>query len=405
MSKTIAYYFDEDKCLLFVGRKSFLRTTSPNDLTLLQKYLDKHPNSYKAIALSYDLKNAIEDLTSSNNDRIGFPNVICWEPEHVLSFQNNEWTVLQSTHTDKALTYGKAFIQQIEQDENNLSELTFLSTESKADYLKAIQKIQEEIQYGNSYEVNYCQEFYTENIPDFSSFALIKQLFKTTKAPFSAYLNFDEWEVFSGSPERFIKKTGNRLISQPIKGTIARGKDKTEDESLKQTLLHSQKDVSENVMIVDLVRNDLSRIAQKGTVEVEELAGIHSFKTVHHLVSTIACELKENTSFSTILKATFPMGSMTGAPKLSTMNIIEHHEKFKRGIYSGSMGYIEPNGDFDLNVVIRSLVKNNERKVMTCGVGGAITMQSNAENEFDECLVKVDKILQLFSNSGADLDV
>ncbi len=404
MSETIAYYFDEDKCLLFIGRKSFLRTTS-NDLTLLQNYLDEHPNTYKAMALSYDLKNAIEDLTSSNNDRIGFPNVICWEPEHVISFKDNEWTVLQSNNADKALTYGKSFIQQVKQDENNLPKLTFQSTESKADYLKAIQKIQEEIQYGNSYEVNYCQEFYTENIPEFSSFTLIKELFKTTKAPFSSYVKFDEWEVFSGSPERFLKKTGSRIISQPIKGTIARGKNKEEDESLKQTLLNSKKDISENMMIVDLVRNDLSRIAQKGTVEVEELAGIHSFNTVHHLVSTIECKLKEDTSFSTILQATFPMGSMTGAPKLSTMNIIEQHEQFKRGIYSGSIGYIEPNGDFDLNVVIRSLVKNNERKVMTCGVGGAITMQSNAENEFDECLVKVDKILKLFSNSGVDLDV
>lgn len=398
MLDTISCYFDEDKWLLFIGRKSFLRTNTHDDLILLQKYLDEHPHSFKTIALSYDLKNEMEDLRSSNHDRITFPNVVCWEPEHVLSFHNDKWEVLQSNIPDEALNMGKAFIQEIEQDENGLPSLAFQPTESKDSYLEAIKGIQSEIQYGNSYEINYCQEFYAENVPDFLSSTLIKKLFETTKAPFSAYLKFDEFEVFSGSPERYLKKKGSRLISQPIKGTIARGHDKATDDVLKETLLQSKKDISENVMIVDLVRNDLSRIAQKGSVNVEELAGVHSFNTVHHLVSTIVCELKSNTSFSEILQATFPMGSMTGAPKTSTMNIIERFEQFKRGIYSGSIGYIDPNDDFDLNVVIRSLVKNNLKKVMTCGVGGAITNQSVALNEYDECQVKVAKILQLFSN-------
>jgi para-aminobenzoate synthetase component 1 len=396
MKSTIAYFFDEAKSILFLGRKSFIRTETTNDLITLQSYLDKYPNTYKAIALSYDLKNEIYNEHSNNNDRIDFPNIICWEPEHVLSYTNNVWSVLQSDNNELALKLASEFYRDLKLTENTLPKIHFLPTISKDNYLHAIKSIQEEIQFGNTYETNFCQEFYAENIPDFNSFQLIKELYKVTKAPFSAYLHFDEFELFCGSPERFLKKEDSYLYSQPIKGTIARGVTKDEDIANKQQLLASKKDFSENVMIVDLVRNDLSQIALKGSVKVEELAAVHSFETVHHLISTISCEVKSNITFTEILKATFPMGSMTGAPKLSTMQISEREEHFKRGIYSGSIGYITSNGNFDLNVVIRSLVKNNILKTMTCAVGGAITIQSEASKEYEECMAKVGKILAVF---------
>ena len=202
------------------------------------------------------------------------------------------------------------------------------------------------------------------------------------------------FEIFSGSPERYIKKEGLKLISQPIKGTAKRGQSKEEDLRLKERLLADPKERAENVMIVDLVRNDLSKIARKNSVKVDELFGIYSFETVHQMISTISCEVEETTSFTDVLKATFPMGSMTGAPKHSAMKLIEKHENFKRGIYSGAIGYIAPNGDFDFNVVIRTLIYNRETKYLSCPVGGAITIQSSPEAEYEECNIKVQSILK-----------
>lgn len=396
MKNTIAYFFDEAKSLLFLGRKSFIRTETTTDLIILQSYLEEHPNTYKAIALSYDLKNEIAGLTSCNSDKISFPNVLCWEPEYVFQQHDTNWEILFAEDTSKAELALHLFLESKDAATENLPKIEFIPTENHLSYLEAIKEVQKEIQYGNTYEVNYCQEFTARDTPYFNSMSLVKRLFQLTKAPFSTYLQLDELEVFCGSPERFLQRKGNKLISQPIKGTVARSKNQEEDVALKASLKASKKDFSENVMIVDLVRNDLSRIAQKGTVNVEELAEVHSFETVHHLISTISCEIKPLYSFTDIIKATFPMGSMTGAPKKSTMLISERLEKFKRGIYSGSIGYIRPNGDFDLNVVIRSLIKNNAQKTMTCSVGGAITIQSNPEKEYEECLVKVGKILRLF---------
>lgn len=400
MFETLAYYFDKEKALLFAGRKSMLEASSGQSLKELQRYLDEHPGTYKAIALSYDLKNEIERLSSQNNDRIGFPDLACWEPEHVFSFSGEKWSVISTDDYELADEFLTSFSQELINNNGELPSISFLPTETKVSYLNALKDALHEIQMGNTYEINYCQEFFAEQVPDFSSFDLIREQFELTQAPFSAFLKFDEFELFCGSPERFLKKENNKLISQPIKGTIARGKTSEEDERFKSQLKNSQKDRSENVMIVDLVRNDLSRIAKKGSVNVDELFGIHSFNTVHHMISTVSCELKENTDFTDILKAAFPMGSMTGAPKISTMNIIERLEKFKRGIYSGSVGYIEPNGNFDLNVVIRSIIKNNKRKVMSCGVGGAITIQSDPEKEYEECMVKIKKTLQLFGEQN-----
>jgi para-aminobenzoate synthetase component 1 len=242
--------------------------------------------------------------------------------------------------------------------------------------------------------VNFCQTYNTENCIVEDAEKIYFKLNAITQAPFSAYISWNEFKVMCGSPERYIQKKDTQLLSQPIKGTAPRNKDVKIDNALLEDLKNSKKERAENTMIVDLVRNDLARIAKKNSVEVSEFCGIHSFKTVHQMISTVRCELIENTTFTDCLKATFPMGSMTGAPKLRTMEIIEEMEDFKRGLYAGSIGLIKPNGDFDFNVVIRSLIYNEKSQAASLSVGSAITIQSDAKAEYEECLVKIERILE-----------
>ncbi|NND88585.1 MAG: anthranilate synthase component I family protein, partial [Flavobacteriaceae bacterium] len=206
--------------------------------------------------------------------------------------------------------------------------------------------------------------------------------------PFATFLKLEQYFALSASPERYLKKEGKILITQPIKGTAKRYEDPEEDKRSAQRLLEDPKERSENIMIADLVRNDLSRIAAKGTVIVESLCELQTFQQVHQLVTTIRCELLEEVSPVMALKNTFPMGSMTGAPKISAMKIIERLEDSKRGLYSGAMGYFTPEGDFDFNVVIRSILYNKTKEYVSFSVGGAITANSSPENEYEECLLK-----------------
>lgn len=245
--------------------------------------------------------------------------------------------------------------------------------------------------------MNYCQEFYAENVEIKNPIDLYFKLNKNTLAPYSAYLQLNEHQLFCASPERFIRKKGTKIISQPIKGTAPRGKNEKEDFHLLEQLKNDPKERAENVMIVDLVRNDLSKIAMKGSVKVEELCEVYSFPTVHQMVSTVACELKTS-QFLEIIEALFPMGSMTGAPKKRALELIDSFEDFNRGIYSGSIGYIDPKGDFDLNVIIRSIIYNTQNKRMSCSVGSAITIASDAEKEFAECKVKIEKLLHVIAS-------
>ena len=397
--ETLAFFHgDGQSSLLFTGEKDKLITVPGDNKSFeqLDDFLSRHKDTYKAMMISYDLKNEIEKLDSNNPDFISFPSLICWVPEQVIKIEDNQLTVLQGE--ENALQTAIQFIQNLKDKEASLPMIRFNARSKKQDYLERVVNVKKEIQYGNTYEVNFCQEFYAENIPDFDRFSLIKSLQKLTLAPFSAYICIDEFELFCASPERYLRKKGTSLISEPIKGTTRRGSNPEEDEQLKKELFNNAKERAENVMITDLVRNDFSRIAKKGSVYVPELCGIHTFGTVHHMISTVECEIDKDINFTSILKATFPMGSMTGAPKISTMKIIEEQENFRRGIYSGSVGYIKPNGDFDTNVVIRTIVKNNRLKRMSCCAGGAITSLSDPEKEYEECLIKVKRIIQLFGN-------
>ncbi|PID89409.1 MAG: hypothetical protein CSB01_02115 [Bacteroidia bacterium] len=252
---------------------------------------------------------------------------------------------------------------------------------------------------GDIYEINFCQEFFAEQVcinPE----QLYNHLKKVSPTPYGCFYKTRNHYLLSASPERFIKKKGTKLISQPIKGTAKRGANKEEDDTIKHHLFTDAKERAENIMIVDLVRNDLSHTATKGSVKVEELCGIYSFPQVHQMISTVVANLRNDIHFVEAIKQCFPMGSMTGAPKIRAMKLIEQYESTKRGLYSGAVGYITPQGDFDFNVVIRSILYNATNKYLSFMVGGAITMQSNPEKEYEECLLKAKAIRKTLSSNN-----
>ena len=291
----------------------------------------------------------------------------------------------------------KIFDEILQQNISGLSNqsqqnIALLPKISKEDYLQTIHELQKHIQRGNCYEINFCQEFFAKKT-SINSLQVYHALVKISPNPFSCYYKINEKYLLCASPERYIKKQGSSIISQPIKGTIKRDlQDSKLDNQNKTELQNSQKDKSENVMVVDLVRNDLSKISTEGSVKVEELFGIYSFPQVHQMISTITGELKPLIGLNEILDATFPMGSMTGAPKKKVMQLIEEYEQSNRGIYSGCVGYINPQKDFDFNVVIRSIMYNEINQYLSYQVGGGITFYSDPEKEYEECLLKAEAI-------------
>ncbi len=266
----------------------------------------------------------------------------------------------------------------------------------KSEYLHTVSKIKEHIHRGDCYEINYCQHFFAENVelPPVETF---EKLNTFSPAPFAAFYKLKSKYLFCASPERFIQKTGINILSQPMKGTAPRDVfNKNNDDRIKQSLRQSKKEQSENVMIVDLVRNDLSKICKPGSVKVKDLFDVYSYSQVHQMVSTVYGEVEQNADLTRILQATFPMGSMTGAPKKRVMELIETYENFKRGIFSGSVGYITPENDFDFNVVIRSIIYDAAKKGASYMAGSAITFYADAEKEYNEVLLKGRSMQKVF---------
>ena len=386
-------YFPKQQ-LLFIGSKSSL-ILRDQELEEFDFFFKKNEGNYIFSALSYDLKNRFENLFSKHKDVFNFPDVLSFVPRQVIQLIENQPIVL-SGHKSLDENTLSLVSKILGENQFKIPSFTFHPIIDKSIYLQQVEKVKSEIQYGNCYELNFCQQYVSEQVDEFDSFGVFLSLYKKTKSPFSVYFNFESWEVMCLSPERYLQRIGNKLVSQPIKGTIRRGRDSDEDFLFQQKLRNDSKEKSENVMIVDLVRNDLSKIATKGSVNVDELFGVYQFETLHHMISTVSCELKPGISFTDCLKATFPMGSMTGAPKKKVMELIEKYESFKRGLYSGSIGYILPSGDFDFNVVIRSLFYNNVLKSVSCSVGSAITIKADPEKEYDECEVKVGNLIRSF---------
>jgi len=376
-------------CLIAVGVKDQLVANAGTAFADLEKFRNRTPGWLTGF-FGYDLKNETERLTSANPDHVNFPDLYFFAPEYLILMQGNKIEII----ADDPSVVLPAIESQIAQPANARKAVTIKSRFNKDEYLNTVSKLKEHIARGDIYVTNFCQEFYAENV-EIEPLQVFAKLNEISPAPFTAFLKWNQHYVISASPERFLAKRGDKLISQPIKGTAKRGKDEAEDETIKQELKSQIKEQQENVMIVDLVRNDLTRSARPGTVRTEELFGIYSFNQVHQMISTVVSELDEDVPPVTAIKSAFPMGSMTGAPKISAMQLMEQYERTKRGVYSGAIGYFSPDGDFDFNVVIRTLLYNQSNKYLSFQAGSAITFHADAEKEYEECLLKVKAIREV----------
>ncbi len=341
--------------------------------------------------ISYDLKNDLEDLESQNFDGLEFPTIQFFSPLKLIILKDGK------LH----FHYLKSQVKDLEKDYAQISDKSKISSLKRSNpvtpkiqmrihkdsYFEKVDKLLEHIHRGDVYEANFCQEFYTKEttLDPWETYHRLNQI---SQPPFASFIRMGEQYMMCASPERYLKKVGEKVISQPIKGTARRGQSQKEDGLLKVALAQDEKERAENIMIADLVRNDLSKSALKGTVQVEELCKVYSYKQVHQMISTITSKVSEGKKPLELIKETFPMGSMTGAPKISAMKIIEGLEETKRGLYSGSVGYFAPNGDFDFNVVIRSILYDALKEYVSFSVGSAITSKSISEKEYQECLLK-----------------
>lgn len=382
----------EFDCLIAVGAERQLSSSAGKAFHQLRNFYEMKP-SWLFGMLSYDLKNEVEKLSNDKTDLLNFPDLFFFEPKYLISVSANEVKVIRG---DLQILEQIAAIELSEVIHHNIEIQRKLS---KPVYLDKIEKIKERIKRGDIYEINFCQEFFAENA-NINPLNVYSELTAISPTPFAGFLKINDKYILSATPERFLCKRGNRLISQPIKGTAKRSPIAREDEAIKIRLKNSEKERAENVMIVDLVRNDLTKSAVKGSVKVDELFGIYTFPQVHQMISTVSCQLSPNIHFIEAIKNTFPMGSMTGAPKLSAMKLIDDYEESKRGAYSGSLGYITPTGDFDFNVIIRSILYNATTKYLSFQVGSAITYQSDTEKEYEECLLKASAIMKVLGFRG-----
>jgi para-aminobenzoate synthetase component 1 len=382
--------------VLAVDAFTSIKTDYHNAFEDLYQY-QSHSKDWLFGYLSYDLKNDTEVLQSKNLDNLEFPDVYFFQPKKLFFLKGNDLEIQYLNMCDDEVDYDfEAIISFQSEFTNYESSIAIQQRIDKKNYLSKVGKMLEYIHRGDIYEANFCMEFFAENTTIDPVF-VYQKLNKISEPPFAVFFKNKDNFLISSSPERYLKKEGEKVISQPIKGTARRSFDIEQDNFLKEDLRKNTKERSENIMIVDLVRNDLSHTAKKGTVKVEELCKVFTFKQVHQMISTIVSEVENTTSPIEIIKSTFPMGSMTGAPKISAMKIIEELEETKRGLYSGAVGYFSPTGDFDFNVVIRSILYNAKNNYLSFSVGSAITAQSNPENEYEECLLKAKAMFEVLS--------
>ena len=387
--------YSQYDCVLAVDAFTSLKTDYFNAFQDVKQY-QQTAQDWLFGYLSYDLKNDVEVLYSANHDGLQFPDLFFFQPKKLFLLKGNQLEVQYLMMCDDELEEDFECIQKstyIPQTATDNS-LTIQQRINKEKYLAKVNSLLQLIHHGDIYEVNFCMEFYAENavINPLEKFLKLNQI---SEPPLAVFFKNKEHFLLSASPERYVRKVGNQIISQPIKGTSKRFTQAEEDEKSKTNLHQDPKERAENIMITDLVRNDLSRTAEKGSVKVTELCGIYSFLQVHQMISTITSTLSQEYTAIDVLRTTFPMGSMTGAPKISALKIIEDFEESKRGLYSGAVGYFSPQGDFDFNVVIRSILYNKEKKYVSFSVGSAITSLSEPEKEYEECMLKAQAMFEV----------
>ena len=385
--------------VLAVGCESKIETSYKNAFQNLKEFQTEINDNIFGY-LGYDLKNDVENLTSANFDGLGFSDLFFFQPKKIFFVKENSVEI----------KYLNKYKNEIDEDLNNINQQQATNSKQptanikiklrihKDEYYSKLNSVLNHIHRGDIYEANFCQEFYSEN-STINPIEVYESLNNISLPPFATFLKISDKYLLSASPERYLKKNGSTVISQPIKGTAKRASTTKEDLELIKELEQNPKERAENIMIVDLVRNDLSRSAIKGSVKVDELCKVYTFEQVHQLISTVSCEVSKDIHPVDLIKDTFPMGSMTGAPKISAMKIMEELEETKRGLYSGAVGYFTPENNFDFNVIIRSILYNETKKYVSYSVGGAITAKSIPENEYEECLLKAKAMKQVLLNS------
>jgi len=376
--------------IIAAGANDQLERSAGQAFDDLKSFYDEHRNWMFGL-MSYDLKNETEQLESANTDDLCFPDLFFFVPTHLLLVKDGKAELVLGDHTvldqiaDMEISHGPS------------EPVTIAAKIDRLSYIKIIEDLQQHIRRGDIYEINFCQEFFARNASVDPLF-ILERLNQISPTPFSGFFKIRERYILSASPERFLCKRGSKLISQPIKGTAKRGSDSEEDMMVKTRFRQNAKERAENVMIVDLVRNDLTKSAIKGSVQVEELFGVYPFPQVYQMISTVTCTISPDVHLIDAIKNAFPMGSMTGAPKKRSMELIERYECSKRGAYSGAMGYIDPQGDFDFNVLIRSIFYREDTRHLSFQVGGAITYAANAAEEYEECMLKASAMIKALKN-------
>jgi para-aminobenzoate synthetase component 1 len=392
-------------CALAADEFTSIKTDYYNAFEKLKEY-QTLTKDYIFGYLTYDVKNDVEQLSSSNFDGLHFADLYFFQPKKLIFVKKEaiEFHYLKMIDDEIESDFEEIKKAKAPKIEIINSDINIKLRIPQREYHSKINEILAHIQRGDIYEVNFCQEFYAENTT-INPVEVYRHLNEISAPPFASFLKLDNKIAMCASPERYIKKEGLKIISQPIKGTAKRVQSKLDDTQLAANLMQNEKERAENVMIVDLVRNDLSKTAKKGSVKVEELCKVYSFKQVHQLISTVVSEVKENTHPVDVIRDTFPMGSMTGAPKVAAMKIIEKFEESKRGLYSGTVGYFTPENDFNFNVIIRSILYNASKKYVSYSVGGAITAKSIPDKEYEECLLKAKAMKYVLLNQNNEDDV
>lgn len=398
------------ECLLAVGSVDSLKAGAGNAFSRLAEWA-RNRREWLFGHFSYDLASETESVRlSPKSDPIGFPDVFFFVPRILIELSLTSMRI-GSFRDDQETIWRQIEGSPLSVAANDGGEGSrfppgmippFKARYSPAEYRERVIDLQRHILRGDCYEVNFCQEFFSQPA-HLDALTGWRSLSKTSPNPFSAFYRLGDRYLLCASPERYLKKTGSRLLSQPIKGTSARHPgEPAADAAAARALYQSAKDRSENVMVVDLVRNDLAKVCVPGSVAVEELYGIYPFPQVFQMISTISGSALPGLDWTEAIHATFPMGSMTGAPKNRVVGLIDRFERSRRGIFSGAIGYVTPDGDFDFNVVIRSLMYNQSSGYLSYQVGSAITFYSDPQTEYEECLMKARGILKALGVSGAE---
>jgi len=390
--------WQQQECLIAVGARASVHAQAGNALQVLQAFIHKQTGQWIFGHLGFGLQQETENIRSRHAaQHMGFDDLYFFVPEIVLQCTENTLNIFSGSIEVAQKTFTDICAVSLKKKASANRSIVYKPSLSAAEYVEKVDALKQHIKRGDCYEINFCQDFISEDV-SVDPVELYDRLSKLSPNPFSCYYKVGASHLACASPERYMMKRGQQIISQPIKGTAQRDlENAVNDDVAKLALQASDKDQRENVMVVDLVRNDLAKICERGTVKVNELFGVYSYPQVHQMISTIEGELRSDVSFTDIIRATFPMGSMTGAPKKRVLELIDEYEISPRGIFSGAVGYIHPSGDFDFNVVIRSIVYHESAKQLSFHVGGGITHFSVAESEYEECMWKAAAIQKVLA--------